>query len=632
MSQTDTATSPWLQARAARTDARWVANSAATSARRPRRSGAITVTWAPSSRSSTSMHVAPLRTALGTATSAHVGLTRASTWAPPSASAACRPTVSMRLARQLDHAFGAVARASDSVSARSRLSASRSGTRSVTRRDGRRVVGVAGARGLGEQQVPAHQGADQVDGAFVEAHPGRDRPGDRLARDAVLGQLALADVVQQRGHHQHVGPADVTDQCGRLDAGLDEVPVDGEPVDHRRVRQQPDPLPLGQDPVHRAGLLERLPDRTQPRTRCQQPYEQLARALGPGIGERRALADQASGAGGRQLDVALGRQRGRTQQQQRVVGGVGVGVEHHLARGERDAGPERLERGRRTAAGEDGRASTSSVRRHVSRDRWAIRRPSTRRCRWTARGVGQPEPRRQLGPDVGPDPVARAAGDLVQHVAGVEQGQPRTLQVDVRHVDQPGRDQGLEDARVPQATLGLLDVGHRHVRELAHQLVPRLDHLTQLGQPVLRGPPPVGEHLRAQPQREVRVAGDVSHVEQPEGDPQVARRGLQHAGERAHGVVELGARVPQRVPDLLGARPQRRRRRPRRARRRGRSTAPARTARTRRPRPARPRCRAARRRRTPARTARRRRRCALVVPEPSRLSHVCAVIASPRGL
>ena len=283
---------------------------------------------------------------------------------------------------------------------------------------------------------------------------------------------------------------------------------------------------------------------------------------GHGSGRVGALADQAGGAGGRELDVALGRECGRAQQQQRVAGGVGVGGEHHLAGGQGDAGAERLE------MGSPGRRRRGRPGQHVvrtpPRQPREVGDPPTELAEVSLdrRRVGQPEPRRQLGPDVGPDAVRRPAGDLVQHVAGVEQGQPGTLEVDVRDVDQPGGDQRLEDARVAQAALGLLEVGHRHVRELAHQLVPGLDQLAQLGQPVLRGPPPVGEHLGAQPQRQVRVAGEVPQVEQAEGDAQVARRGLEHAAERADGVVELGARVPERVPDLLGARaPARRRRR-----------------------------------------------------------------------
>ena len=171
-------------------------------------------------------------------------------------------------------------------------------------------------------------------------------------------------------------------------------------------------------------------------------------------------------------------------------------------------------------------------------------------------GVGQAETRRQLGPDVGPDPVGGPAGHLVKHVAGVEQGQPRPLEVDVRDVDQPGGDQRLEDGGVAQAAFGLLDVGHRDVRQLAHQLVPGVDEAAQLGQPVLGGPSPVGEHLAPQPQGQVRVAGEVPEVEQPQGDTEVGRRGVEHPARGAHRVVELGPRVPERVPDLLGARPQ----------------------------------------------------------------------------
>ena len=145
MSHTETAVSPWLQARAARTDARWVANSAATSASSPTRSGASTVAyavldeldvdpgrslahcpWAPRPRPTASTRPGPPQ-------------------APPRASAARRPRVSMRLARHEDQAFGAVARASASVRARSRFSASRSETRSVTRRT---VAGSSGSREL----------------------------------------------------------------------------------------------------------------------------------------------------------------------------------------------------------------------------------------------------------------------------------------------------------------------------------------------------------------------------------------------------------------------------------------------------------------------------------------------------
>ena len=269
--------------------------------------------------------------------------------------------------RQDDHALGEAARASASVSTVSRSSASAEPSRAATRLDRRRVVGVAGGRGLGEQQVPADQQRDQLHAVRVEAHPGRDRPGDRLAGDAVLGEAALADVVQQGGDHQHVGAGDLPDQRRRLDAGLHDVPVDGEPVDRRGVRQQPDPLPLGQDLVERAGLLERLPRAEQPAARGEQPDQQL--------GAPRPATASGSGAHSRASRAAVGgasttsRSAASAAARSSSAGssaGPGPPVEHDLARrparrprppasatgGAADgarAGPARRRRGARSA-------------------------------------------------------------------------------------------------------------------------------------------------------------------------------------------------------------------------------------------------------------------------------------------
>jgi hypothetical protein len=184
--------------------------------------------------------------------------------------------------------------------------------------------------------VPAYQQADQSDRVVVEAHPGSDPARERLARHAVLGQPALADVVQQAGDQQHVGPADTADQPGGLHAGLHDVPVDGEAVDRRRVREQPDPFPLGQDRVQGTRLLQRLPHRQQPGSRGEEPDQRLTCGRGPGVGQRRALGDQAGRGRGSQLQVALRRDRGGPEQQGRVTGRPGVTGEHHLARRERD--------------------------------------------------------------------------------------------------------------------------------------------------------------------------------------------------------------------------------------------------------------------------------------------------------
>ena len=143
--------------------------------------------------------------------------------------------------------------------------------------------------------------------------------GDRLARDAVLGELALADVVQQRRNHQHVGTSDAADQLGGLDAGLDQVPVDGEAVHHGRVRQQPHPLPL-RDASSRA----RRSRRASPRRAAGRGPRRAAGPAGrvPRPARARAAAAEPHQPGGRRRsehDVALGRHRGRAEQQQRVL-------------------------------------------------------------------------------------------------------------------------------------------------------------------------------------------------------------------------------------------------------------------------------------------------------------------------
>ena len=252
-------------------------------------------------------------------------------------------------ARQVDQAFGD-GRPGVGLGERAqqRRAPRRRPTRSATSADRRRVVGVAGGGGLGEQQVPAHEQADQ-------RRPRRaSKPirvaivaGERLAGDAVLGQPALADVVQQRGDHaaRRAG-ATLPDQRGRLDAGLDDVPVDGEPVDRRGVRQQPDPLPLGQEPVAAPRSPRASPRPAAAPARGEQPDEQR-RAPRPATGRaarrpRRPGAAAVAGASSTSRSAATAAARSSR------VGSspaLGAGVEHDLAAGERDAGLDRLQLG-----------------------------------------------------------------------------------------------------------------------------------------------------------------------------------------------------------------------------------------------------------------------------------------------
>ena len=183
--------------------------SPATSASRPTRSCATTVTAAAVGGRSTSTEQPRPRRTVGRDSRHLVG--RRWPAATPVSSAAWtrRARSPTSPARHVDQAFG---RGGPGVGlgerAQQRQRLGRSPTRRGDELDGGRVVGVAGGGGLGEQQVPAHERADQVDRVGVEAHPGGDGAGDRLARDAVLGQPALADVVQQRRDHEHVGARD----------------------------------------------------------------------------------------------------------------------------------------------------------------------------------------------------------------------------------------------------------------------------------------------------------------------------------------------------------------------------------------------------------------------------------------
>ena len=246
----------------------------------------------------------------------------------------------------------------------------------------RGVLRVTGGRGLTRRRWRRTSTATRSTAAASKPMRHGDLPGQRLAGDAVLGQAALADVVQQRRHQEHVGTGHVPDQPRGLAAGLHHVAVDGEPVDLRGVREQPDPLPLGQERRERPGLVERLPHREQTRPRREEPDQRLAGPGGPGLREARALRYQTRHRCRRQLDVALGRHRRRPQEQRRVDGRARVAASAlpRLPRARPPARSRPPRAGVRRAA-DAGRVSTPSTRRQVRRDRWVIRRPSSRTCR-----------------------------------------------------------------------------------------------------------------------------------------------------------------------------------------------------------------------------------------------------------
>ena len=234
--------------------------------------------------------------------------------------------------RQDDQAFGEVALASASVSASRRLSAS---AVSIFEVSSSTVAGSSGSRVVAVSESSRCQRTSRAISSTalgLEAHPGRDRAGDRLARDAVLGQAALADVVQQRGDHQDVGTGHVADQRRGLDAGLDDVPVDGEAVDRARRAGAAGSAPTpgsarASAPV--SSSVSQTP--SSPRPEASSRTSSWRASAGHGDGHRDTFARQAGRGRGRQHDVALGGLGGRAQEQHRILGRTGVSIQDDLA-------------------------------------------------------------------------------------------------------------------------------------------------------------------------------------------------------------------------------------------------------------------------------------------------------------
>ena len=254
-----------------------------------------------------------------------------------------------------------------------------------------------------------------------------------------------------------------------LGAGLHDVAVDGEAVDRRGVRQQPDLLPLGQEPVERPGLVERLPHRQQARPAGEQSDERVAGRGRPRHGEVCALAHETGRGGRREDDVAAGRLGRGAQQQGRVVVGTGAPRRAPPRRATaRCRGRSARSAGVRRSRSPEGRAITASVRRHARRERWAMRRPRERTWRWAASASARPEPLGERSPHLRGDPVAGAAGDRRAARRGRRAASCRAASsagVDASTSQLASIALSTPASRRP--ALGLLEVGHRGVGELA---------------------------------------------------------------------------------------------------------------------------------------------------------------------
>ena len=222
----------------------------------------------------------------------------------------------IRPAFQSLHTSGPVAAASATVSACSRSSSSADPpTASPTVCDRQRIVEVAAGRGVGQQQVVAHERGDRRRVAVGQPHPVGDPLGDHRARDRVVAlRVALADVVQQRAEQQQIragrpggsAPAawaavsircrSTVNRCTGLCWILKRT------VSHSGISR-----------LEHAGLVEGLEHRHRPRARAQQRDELGERGRRPRRRHRRALGRQPFEGERRHRQVLLGGDPGGPQ-------------------------------------------------------------------------------------------------------------------------------------------------------------------------------------------------------------------------------------------------------------------------------------------------------------------------------
>ena len=314
-----------------------------------------------------------------------------------------------------------------------------------------------------------------------------------------------------------------------------------------------DPLPVRDQRGQQALLVERLPDRDRARPGAEQRQQRVAGVGRPRDRQRRALGQPG--------------QRPRRERQPDLGGrGGGPQHQHRVGRRHRRPGQDDLAVLLDHAVGE--RPAVRLAPAHPDAEGAAAARPvglaegvidrvgdGPARAGQLAQqrvAVEQAERARDLVLLLEHEPVEASPGDLVQHVAGVQDllvGGPDLGPG--RGRDPRGGDR-LDGVHVPLPAARLLQVGLEQVGELAVEPGPLLVQPLELGQPGPGVGPPVLERALAQPRGQVRVARDVPGVQQPEGDLEVAAGhppGLRHG---PHGVVELRARVPDRVPDPVG--------------------------------------------------------------------------------
>ncbi len=337
---------------------------------------------------------------------------------------------------------------------------------------------------------------------------------------------------------------------GGVGRGLPQVPVDGELVVGVALRAAAHRFPLGQDPHQQAPLVERLQDRQRGVAGEQEVGQQATRALGPGIREGRGLSGQPVQGGPVDAGVVLRGGHGHPEHERRDQRGLGIGGEVDLAVPQDHAGAELTVRAGQSPgrAGEGRRGAAPALVRdpghgagrpgHVGHQRVGAR---------IAQGLGHPVLFLQ------DEAVAGPAGAPVQLHPDGEQDVARHSQgLGVAHAQLwAGRLGPAQGVDVAQPAPALLQVGLEQEGDLAVLTMPLTHRLGQFGQPALRPLPPESQRLLGQVLGERGVARQVAAGQQGGGRVQVVGgqgQGLLHG---AHGVAQLQARVPDRVPDGL---------------------------------------------------------------------------------
>ena len=259
----------------------------------------------------------------------------------------------------------------------------------------------------------------------------------------------------------------------------------------------------------------------------------------------------------REGQAGLGRSRGGAQQQPVVRRRVRLEGEHRLAvlhdhaLGERQpvggASPQRPEARALPTAGEPVHSVPGDVAGVGDAARAVEHGPQQR-----VRVVDAHELDGHRGLLLHDQLVPAATADPVQGIPDVEEEVDGVLPAHVRDVSDPRCGDPLQDRRIAEAAVGLLEIGLEQLARLAEPSAPRTDHLVQSGQAAVGHGPPVPQHGALQLIGERRVSGDHPRVEQAEQDLDVVggeASGLAHGADT---VVELHPGVPDRVPQGLG--------------------------------------------------------------------------------